>query len=230
MLDQANLESDGKLSRDRGEVNEPRPPEHFAGHVELQAFIDATGFAYHWQGTQGFAKKQHQYGDRFIVVPVKTRRGVSMVGLLPPDIVKTEHEAERALVRASKSKFKEQFTELVATIRAANTIEHDFLIVVENAIDVGRALIAAKDQTLPEHWKHFLKHRCKLSEYRAEHYMSLARLMAAPSKRALEIISACQDDPPFLFTLRARSISRLTVTRLTKHRAARGVRKVRGAK
>jgi hypothetical protein len=43
MLNQTNLESDGKLIGDRGKVNEPRPPEHFADHVELQAFIDATG-------------------------------------------------------------------------------------------------------------------------------------------------------------------------------------------
>jgi hypothetical protein len=77
----------------------PRPPEHFADPIELQAFIDATGCAYYWDGTQGFAKKQRQYGDRFIVVPVRTRRGVTMAGLLPPDIVKAENEAVIAAER-----------------------------------------------------------------------------------------------------------------------------------
>jgi hypothetical protein len=67
-------------------------PRHFADCIELQSFVDTTGCAYHWQGTQGFTNKQNQYGDRFIVVPVWTRRGITMVGLLPPELVKLERE------------------------------------------------------------------------------------------------------------------------------------------
>ena len=65
-------------------------PEHFADHLELQAFVDATRCVHYWEGTQGFTKLQREYGDRFIVRPVKTRRGVTHVGLLTPDKTKLE--------------------------------------------------------------------------------------------------------------------------------------------
>jgi hypothetical protein len=70
-------------------------PERFADYAELDAFIAATGCIYFWRGTQGFTKYQRRYGDRFIVVPITSRRDATTVGIVPAKLVEAEHEAER---------------------------------------------------------------------------------------------------------------------------------------
>jgi hypothetical protein len=55
-----------------------RVPDHFADCAQLEDFANANGLAYYWQDTPGFAKYRRRYGSRSVVVPVTTRRGVTL--------------------------------------------------------------------------------------------------------------------------------------------------------
>jgi hypothetical protein len=94
------------------------------------------------------------------------------------------------------------YKKLVATIREARAgIVQAFLYAAGGAMELGEALIAAKDEVPPDQWERFLR-RCGISAPRAEAYMNLAGLKAAPSRRTVEIIAA--EGRSLRFTLQAR--------------------------
>jgi hypothetical protein len=67
----------------RQETEGPPIPARFRDASEAVHYAQEHGFALYWKGTPAFAKRQGELGDRFVVRPVFTRKGVTYVGLVP---------------------------------------------------------------------------------------------------------------------------------------------------
>jgi hypothetical protein len=54
----------------------------FKDHIEMQEYAERSGLDYTWAGTNLFAKRKRTLPpDQFEVRPVRTKRGITMVGL-----------------------------------------------------------------------------------------------------------------------------------------------------
>ena len=82
----------------------PAVPDQFQHAAEVILWAQKYRYEMHWLNTAGFAKRQRELGDRFIVRPVLKRpgkrSGMTSVGLVSPEIWKAEWEA-KALRRAA---------------------------------------------------------------------------------------------------------------------------------
>ena len=67
----------------RQETEGPWIPVRFRDAGEAVQYAQDHKFALYWKGTHGFAKRQRELGDRFMVRPVFTRKGTTYVGLVP---------------------------------------------------------------------------------------------------------------------------------------------------
>jgi hypothetical protein len=66
----------------------------FANHIEMQEYAERNGLDYAWSGTALFAKRKRTLPpDQFEVRVVRTRRGITMVGLLSAAITRAERDA-----------------------------------------------------------------------------------------------------------------------------------------
>jgi hypothetical protein len=67
----------------------------FANHIEMQEYAERNGLDYAWSGTPLFAKRKRTLPpDQFEVRAVRTRRGITMVGLFSAAITRAEREAD----------------------------------------------------------------------------------------------------------------------------------------
>ena len=82
----------------------PIVPDQFQHAAEVILWAQRHRYEIHWLNTAGFAKRQRELGDRFIVRPVLKRpgkrSGMTSVGLVSPEIWKAEWQAD-ALLRAA---------------------------------------------------------------------------------------------------------------------------------
>lgn len=70
-------------------------PAEFKGHVEMLEYADRNGLDYAWQNTALFEKRRRTMPPgQFEVRPVRTKRGVTMVGLFSAAITRAEQEAD----------------------------------------------------------------------------------------------------------------------------------------
>jgi hypothetical protein len=77
----------------------------FADHIEMQAYAKRNGLDYVWSGTALFAKRTRTPPpDQFEVRAVRTRRGVTMVGLFSAAITRAEREADAPYREAMAAK------------------------------------------------------------------------------------------------------------------------------
>lgn len=67
----------------------------FKDHIEMQEYAERSGLDYTWAGTNLFAKRKRTLPpDQFEVRPVRTKRGITMVGLFSAAITRAEREAD----------------------------------------------------------------------------------------------------------------------------------------
>jgi hypothetical protein len=70
----------------------------FKDHIEMQEYAERSGLDYTWAGTKLFAKRERTLPpDQFEVRPVRTKRGITMVGLFSAAITRAEREADAPL-------------------------------------------------------------------------------------------------------------------------------------
>ena len=66
----------------------------FKDHIEVQEYAERNGLDYTWAGTKLFAKLERTLPpDQFEVRPVRTRRGITIVGLFSAGITRAERDA-----------------------------------------------------------------------------------------------------------------------------------------
>jgi hypothetical protein len=77
----------------------------FADHIEMQKYAERNGLDYAWSGTAVFAKRERTLPpDQFEVRAVRTRRGITMVGLFSAAITRAEREADAPYREAMAAK------------------------------------------------------------------------------------------------------------------------------
>ena len=77
----------------------------FANHIEMQVYAERNGLDYTWSGTPLFAKRKRTLpADQFEVRAVRTRRGITMVGLFSAAITRAEREADAPYREAMAAK------------------------------------------------------------------------------------------------------------------------------
>jgi hypothetical protein len=70
-------------------------PAEFKDHVEMLEYADRNDLDYAWQNTALFEKRRRTMPPgQFEVRPVRTKRGVTMVGLFSAAITRAEQEAD----------------------------------------------------------------------------------------------------------------------------------------
>jgi hypothetical protein len=71
------------------------PAEPFKDHVEVHEYAERNGLDYAWAGTALFERRRRTLpADQFEVRPVRTRKGITMVGLFSKAIARAEREAD----------------------------------------------------------------------------------------------------------------------------------------
>ena len=66
----------------------------FANHIQMQEYAERNGLDYTWSGTALYAKRKRTLpANQFEVRAVRTRRGITMVGLFSASITRAEREA-----------------------------------------------------------------------------------------------------------------------------------------
>ena len=77
----------------------------FKDHIEMQEYAERNGLDYTWAGTKLFAKRERTLpSDQFEVRPVRTKRGITMVGLFSAAITRAEREADAPYREAMAAK------------------------------------------------------------------------------------------------------------------------------
>jgi hypothetical protein len=77
----------------------------FANHIEMQEYTERNGLDYTWSRTALFAKRKRTLpADQFDVRAVRTRRGITMVGLFSAAITRAEREADAPYREAMAAK------------------------------------------------------------------------------------------------------------------------------
>ena len=77
----------------------------FKDHIEMQEYAERSGLDYTWAGTSLFAKRERTLPpDQFEVRPVRTKRGITMVGLFSAAITRAEREADAPYREAMAAK------------------------------------------------------------------------------------------------------------------------------
>ena len=77
----------------------------FKDHIEMQEYAERSGLDYTWAGTNLFAKRARTLPpDQFAVRPVRTKRGITMVGLFSAAITQAEREADAPYREAMAAK------------------------------------------------------------------------------------------------------------------------------
>ena len=77
----------------------------FKDHIEMQEYAEHNGLDYTWAGTKLFAKRERTLPpDQFEVRPVRTKRGITMVGLFSAAITRAEREADAPYREAMAAK------------------------------------------------------------------------------------------------------------------------------
>jgi hypothetical protein len=77
----------------------------FKSHIEMQEYAEHSGLDYTWAGTNLFAKRARTLPpDQFEVRPVRTKRGITMVGLFSAAITRAEREADAPYREAMAAK------------------------------------------------------------------------------------------------------------------------------
>jgi hypothetical protein len=72
----------------------------FKDHIEMQEYAERSGLDYTWAGTNLFAKRARTLPpDQFEVRPVRTKRGITMVGLFSAAITRAERETDNTVSR-----------------------------------------------------------------------------------------------------------------------------------
>jgi hypothetical protein len=79
--------------------------DEFADHIEMQKYAQRNGLDYTWSGTPLFAKRKRTLPtDQFEVRAVRTKRGITMVGLFSAAITRAEREADAPYREAMAAK------------------------------------------------------------------------------------------------------------------------------
>jgi hypothetical protein len=77
----------------------------FADHIEMQEYAERNGLDYAWSGTALFAKRERTLPpDQFEMRAVRTKRGITMVGLFSAAIIRAEREADAPYREAMAAK------------------------------------------------------------------------------------------------------------------------------
>jgi hypothetical protein len=77
----------------------------FANHLEMQEYAERHGLDYTWSGAPSFAKRKRTLPpDQFEVRAVRTKRGITMVGLFSAAITRAEREADAPYREAMAAK------------------------------------------------------------------------------------------------------------------------------
>jgi hypothetical protein len=77
----------------------------FKDHIEMQEYAERSGLDYTWAGTNLFAKRARTLPpDQFEVRPVRTKRGITMVGLFSAAITRAERETDNTVSRGDAAK------------------------------------------------------------------------------------------------------------------------------
>ena len=77
----------------------------FKDHIEMQEYAERSGLDYTWAGTKLFAKRERTLPpDQFEVRPVRTKRGITMVGLFSAAITRAERETDNTVSRGDAAK------------------------------------------------------------------------------------------------------------------------------
>lgn len=77
----------------------------FADHMEMQEFAERNGLDYAWAGTALFEKRRRTLPpDQFKTRRVRTKRGITMVGLFSAAITRAEREADAPYREAMAAK------------------------------------------------------------------------------------------------------------------------------
>ena len=77
----------------------------FKDDAPMYEYAERNGLDYTWAGTKLFAKRQRTLpADQFEVRPVRTKRGITMVGLFPAAITRIEREANAPYREAMTAK------------------------------------------------------------------------------------------------------------------------------
>jgi hypothetical protein len=90
-----------------GHIGERRMDDEaeFANHIEMQEFSELNGLDYAWAGTALFEKRRRTLPpDQFNMRPVRTKRGITMVGLFSAAITRAEREADAPYREAMAAK------------------------------------------------------------------------------------------------------------------------------
>ena len=77
----------------------------FKNHIEMQEYAERSGLDYTWAGTNLFAKRARTLPpDQFQVRSVRTKRGITMVGLFSAAITRAERKADAPYREAMAAK------------------------------------------------------------------------------------------------------------------------------
>jgi|SRR5262245_8905859 hypothetical protein len=98
----------------------------FADHMEMQEFAERNGLDYAWAGTALFEKRRRTLPpDQFNTRPVRTKRGITMVGLFSAAITRAEREADAPYREAMAAKRLAKMAQ--AERRLARSMDNDAL-------------------------------------------------------------------------------------------------------
>ena len=94
-----------------GERRDMGDHAEFKDHIEMQEYAERSGLDYTWAGTNLFAKRERTLPpDQFEVRPVRTKRGITMVGLFSAAITRAEREAHAPYREAMAAKRRARIT------------------------------------------------------------------------------------------------------------------------
>ena len=98
-------DSDNPNGADDDRANPMDDQAGFKDHLEMQEYAERNGLDYTWERTPLFEKRRRMLPpDHLEVRPVRTKRGITMVGLFSKEITRAEREADAPYREAMAAK------------------------------------------------------------------------------------------------------------------------------
>jgi hypothetical protein len=95
----------------------------FKDHLEMQEYAERNGLDYTWERTPLFEKRRRMLPpDRLEVRPVRTKRGITMVGLFSKEITRAEQEADAPYREAMAAKRLARISRAERRMRARRSV------------------------------------------------------------------------------------------------------------
>jgi hypothetical protein len=116
-------DSDNPNGADDDRANPMDDQAGFKDHLEMQEYAERNGLDYTWERTPLFEKRRRMLPpDRLEVRPVRTKRGITMVGLFSKEITRAEREADAPYREAMAAKRLARISRAERRMRARRSV------------------------------------------------------------------------------------------------------------